>query len=108
MVLPNAAALRPSADDTAPEVVWKSNRLHPAYATPLKTEKRVIGPAGVAAVAAAAGVPVFAIGGIERSRLPELRAAGVTRVCAIRALGAAPDPEAEARAWLRELEPARR
>jgi len=80
----------------------------PAYATPLKTEKRVIGPAGVAAVAAAAGVPVFAIGGIERSRLPELRAAGVTRVCAIRALGAAPDPEAEARAWLRELEPARR
>jgi len=71
----------------------------PAYETPLKSEKRVIGPAGVAAVAAAVGLPVFAIGGIDRSRLVELRAAGVRRVCAIRALGEAPDPEAEARAW---------
>jgi thiamine-phosphate pyrophosphorylase len=71
----------------------------PAYATPLKAEKRVIGPAGVAAVAAAVRLPVFAIGGVDRSRLPELRVAGVTRVCAIRALGAAADPEAEARAW---------
>lgn len=71
----------------------------PAYETPLKTEKRVIGPAGVAAVAAAVGLPVFAIGGVDRSRLPELRAAGLTRVCAIRALGEAADPEAEARAW---------
>jgi thiamine-phosphate pyrophosphorylase len=75
----------------------------PAYPTPLKTEKRVIGPAGVAAVAAAVRVPVFAIGGIDRARLPELRAAGVTRVCAIRALGEAADPEAEARAWREAL-----
>ena len=75
----------------------------PAYATPLKTEKRVIGAAGVAAVAAAAGIPVFAIGGIDRTRLPELLDAGVTRVCAIRALGDAADPEAEACEWLRAL-----
>jgi thiamine-phosphate pyrophosphorylase len=75
----------------------------PAYATPLKTEKRVIGAAGVAAVAAAVRLPVFAIGGIDRSRLPELRAAGLTRVCAIRALGEAADPEAEARAWREAL-----
>jgi thiamine-phosphate pyrophosphorylase len=75
----------------------------PAYATPLKTEKRVIGPGGVAAVAAAVRLPVFAIGGIDRSRLPELRAAGVLRVCAIRALGEAADPEAEARAWREAL-----
>jgi thiamine-phosphate pyrophosphorylase len=71
----------------------------PAYPTPLKTEKRVIGPAGVAAVAASVTIPVFAIGGIERARLTELRAAGIDRVCAIRALGSAADPEAEARAW---------
>jgi len=71
----------------------------PAYATPLKAGKRVIGPDGVAAVAAAVRLPVFAIGGVDRSRLPELRAAGLTRVCAIRALGEAADPEAEARAW---------
>lgn len=75
----------------------------PAYATPLKTGKAVIGPAGVAAVAAAVGIPVFAIGGIDRRRLPELRAAGVGRVCAIRALGEAADPEAEARAWREAL-----
>jgi thiamine-phosphate pyrophosphorylase len=75
----------------------------PAYPTPLKTEKRVIGPAGVAAVASAVRLPVFAIGGVDRSRLPELRAAGLTRVCAIRALGEAADPEAEARAWKEAL-----
>ena len=75
----------------------------PAYPTPIKTEKRVIGPAGVAAVAAAVSVPVFAIGGITRERLPELRAAGVSRACAIRALGEAADPEAEARAWAAAL-----
>ena len=75
----------------------------PAYATPLKAEKRVIGPAGVAAVSRAVAIPVFAIGGIERWRLPELRAAGIRRVCAIRALGQAPDPEAEARAWRGDL-----
>jgi thiamine-phosphate pyrophosphorylase len=69
----------------------------PAYPTPLKTEKRVIGPHGVAAVAAAVAIPVFAIGGIERRRVPELRAAGVERVCAIRSLAEAPDPEAEVR-----------
>src|SRR5205814_4931351 len=75
----------------------------PAYPTPLKTEKRVIGPAGVAAVSAAVAVPVFAIGGVERTRLAELRAAGVTRGCAIRALGGAAAPAAGARAWLDEL-----
>jgi thiamine-phosphate pyrophosphorylase len=75
----------------------------PAYATPLKPEKRVIGPAGVAAVAAAVRLPVFAIGGIDRARLSELRRAGVDRVCAIRALAAAADPEAEAMAWREAL-----
>ena len=71
----------------------------PAYETPIKTEKRPIGPQGIAAVQAAVGVPVFAIGGMERARLPETIAAGVRRVCAIRALSAAADPEAEARAF---------
>ena len=75
----------------------------PAYATPLKAEKQVIAPAGVAAVSMAVAIPVFAIGGIERWRLPELRAAGIQRVCAIRALSQAPDPEAEVRAWLADL-----
>ena len=71
----------------------------PAYETPVKTEKRTIGPEGIAAVQAAVGVPVFAVGGLEQARLPETIAAGLRRVCAIRALSAVADPEAEVRAF---------
>jgi thiamine-phosphate pyrophosphorylase len=64
------------------------------FATPIKTEKLVIGPDGVAAVTAAlAATPVFAIGGIDESNVPLLRAAGLSRACVIRAVGNAPDPE---------------
>lgn len=69
----------------------------PAFSTPVKPEKRVVGPAGVAAVTAAIEVPVFAIGGIDESNLAQLIAAGVRRACVIRAVGDAPDPEAAAR-----------
>jgi thiamine-phosphate pyrophosphorylase len=66
----------------------------PAFATPIKTEKKVIGPEGVAAVTAAvAPTPVFAIGGIDESNVPLLRASGLNRACVIRAVGDAPDPE---------------
>jgi thiamine-phosphate pyrophosphorylase len=58
----------------------------PAFATANKTTKPVIGPAGIAGVAAAVTIPVFAIGGISRDRVPELREAGIDRVCAIGAL----------------------
>jgi thiamine-phosphate pyrophosphorylase len=71
----------------------------PAFATPIKTEKQVIGPRGVVAVAAAVGpeVPVFAIGGIDESNLAQLVAEGLRRVCVIRAVSGAPDPEQAAR-----------
>ena len=70
----------------------------PAYATPIKTEKNVIGPEGVARIAAAAGsVPVFAIGGIDETNLPQLIALGLRRVCVIRALADAADPESATR-----------
>jgi thiamine-phosphate pyrophosphorylase len=69
----------------------------PAFATPVKKAKGVIGPAGVAAVAAAVDVPVFAIGGIEESNVGQVTALGLHRVCAIRALADAPDPEKAAR-----------
>ena len=65
----------------------------PAFATPIKKAKGVIGPTGVVAVAAAVDVPVFAIGGIEESNVAQLTALGLRRVCAIRALADAPDPE---------------
>ncbi|HET7465584.1 MAG TPA: thiamine phosphate synthase [Candidatus Dormibacteraeota bacterium] len=69
----------------------------PAFETPIKTEKEVIGPEGVARVARAVHVPVFAIGGIDLTNLELLTALGVQRVCVIRAIGDASDPEAAAR-----------
>jgi thiamine-phosphate pyrophosphorylase len=67
----------------------------PAFATPIKTSKQVIGPAGVAAIAEAVGatVPVFAIGGIDETNVGQLVAAGLRRACVIRAVAGAADPE---------------
>jgi len=67
----------------------------PAYATPIKTSKQVIGPAGVAEIAAAVGAaaPVFAIGGIDETNVAQLVAAGLRRACVIRAVAGAADPE---------------
>jgi len=69
----------------------------PAFATPIKAEKGVIGPAGVAGVASAVSVPVFAIGGIDESNIEQLIAVGIRRVCVIRAVADAADPEAATR-----------
>jgi thiamine-phosphate pyrophosphorylase len=71
----------------------------PAFATPIKTAKQVIGPEGVAAIAAAVGpeVPVFAIGGIDETNVGRVVAAGLRRACVIRAVSEAPDPEQAAR-----------
>jgi len=71
----------------------------PAFATPLKPQKVVIGPKGVVEVVEAMGpaVPVFAIGGIDESNAAQLTAAGLHRACVIRAVGDALDPETAAR-----------
>jgi thiamine-phosphate pyrophosphorylase len=69
----------------------------PAFATPIKSEKNVIGPDGVAAIAHAVQVPVFAIGGIDQSNAGALIAKGIRRICVIRAIGDAADPESAAR-----------
>jgi thiamine-phosphate pyrophosphorylase len=69
----------------------------PAFSTPLKKEKGVIGPAGVAAVASSVSVPVFAIGGIDESNVGHLTGLGLRRVCVIRAVADSSDPESAAR-----------
>ena len=69
----------------------------PAFPTPIKAEKQVIGPQGIAAIAHAVDIPVFAIGGIDESNVTQLTAAGLSRICVIRAVGDAPDPEAATR-----------
>jgi thiamine-phosphate pyrophosphorylase len=69
----------------------------PAFATPIKAEKKVLGPAGIAAIAELVDVPVFAIGGIDATNIGGVVAAGLRRVCVIRAVGEAHDPEAATR-----------
>lgn len=51
--------------------------------------------------------PWFAIGGIDEQRLPEVLAAGATRIVVVRAITAADDPEAAARRLKAALSPAR-
>ena len=69
------------------------------FETPVKAGKKAIRPEGVAAVAKAAGahVPVFAIGGIDESNVKQLTDIRLHRICVIRAIGDASDPEAAAR-----------
>jgi thiamine-phosphate pyrophosphorylase len=69
----------------------------PAFATPIKAGKKVLGPAGIAAIASSVKVPVFAIGGIDESNVAELTALGLHRACVIRAVGDAADPAQAAR-----------
>src|SRR5437763_1300919 len=71
----------------------------PCWPTPTKPGR----PApGLDLVRAAAGFgttrPWFAIGGIDLPRLPEVVAAGASRVVVVRAITQAEDPEAAARA----------
>jgi thiamine-phosphate pyrophosphorylase len=105
-LLIGASASIPSTAASALEAGADYIGCGPAFATPLKPNKQVIGPDGVAAVASAAGpaVPVFAIGGIDLSNIAQLTAVGVRRACVVRAVGDAPDPEAAARALRAMLE----
>jgi thiamine-phosphate pyrophosphorylase len=104
-LLIGASAASPEAARRAQEQGVDYLGSGPAFATPLKPEKGVIGPAGVAAVVAAVDIPVFAIGGIEADNLDQLLALGVNRACVIRALSEAADPEATARLLKARLVP---
>ncbi|MEV6770519.1 thiamine phosphate synthase [Nocardia sp. NPDC051030] len=70
----------------------------PVYATPTKPGRQ---PSGLELVRSTADAhphrPWFAIGGIDAERLPEVLAAGATRIVVVRAITAARDPEAAAR-----------
>ncbi len=80
----------------------------PAYATATKHGlPDPIGPAGVAAVAAAVDVPVIAIGGVTAERVPELLAAGAWGVAVTAAVSEAADPAAATERLLQQLDRAR-
>jgi thiamine-phosphate pyrophosphorylase len=83
---PDGAAARAGADYLVAGPIWE---------TP---GKRAIGVAGLEAILARAGAPVFAIGGVEVARADEALAAGAHGVAVIRAVMAAADPAAAAAA----------
>ena len=76
----------------------------PVWATPTKEGRPAAGLDYVRYAAATARMPWFAIGGIDLERVPRVVAAGATRLCILRAIRDAEDPEAVARA-LRALLP---
>lgn len=65
----------------------------PVYATPTKPGRAAAGVAYLREVAAVApDIPWYAIGGIDATTVPEVVAAGVSRVAVVRAVLDAPDP----------------
>ena len=71
----------------------------PVHATPTKPGRPAVGLELVRhAASAPRAVPWFAIGGIDRSNVGAVGAAGATRIVVVRALTDADDPEATARA----------
>jgi thiamine-phosphate pyrophosphorylase len=79
----------------------------PVWFTPSKA--RYGEPVGVVPLAGAVqalSIPVFALGGVTRDRVPELLAAGTRRVALISAILAAPAPRAEAEAFTTLLDKA--
>jgi len=74
----------------------------PIHATPTKPGRPAVGLELVRYAAAHAPVPFFAIGGIDAEHAPDVIAAGARRLCVLRAIASAEDPERAARE-LREL-----
>jgi thiamine-phosphate pyrophosphorylase len=74
----------------------------PIHETPTKPGRQAVGLELIRYAAAHAPVPFFAIGGLNASNVADALGAGATRVCVLRAIVAAEDPERTARE-LREL-----
>ena len=76
----------------------------PVWETPTKPGRPAVGLELVTHAAEVATKPFFAIGGIDPTNAGEVVAAGARRMCAVRAIRDAPDPEAAAGALRRAFE----
>jgi thiamine-phosphate pyrophosphorylase len=76
----------------------------PVHATPTKPGRPAVGIELVRYAAAHASVPFFAIGGIDVANAPEAIEAGARRLCVLRAIAAAEEPEHAARELLELLD----
>jgi thiamine-phosphate pyrophosphorylase len=68
----------------------------PVHATPTKLGRAAVGLELVRYAAANASVPFFAIGGIDAENIESVLRAGAERICVLRAIADAEDPEASA------------
>ncbi len=69
----------------------------PVYATPTKEGRPAVGTELVRYAAEHSPVPFYAIGGIDARNIGEVLQAGADRICVLRAIAAAADPQAAAR-----------
>lgn len=69
----------------------------PIHETPTKPGRPAVGLELIRYAAAHAPVPFFAIGGLHEGNLADALGAGATRVCVLRAIAGAGDPERAAR-----------
>ena len=76
----------------------------PIHETPTKPGRTAVGVELIRYAAAHARVPFFAIGGLDAGNLGEALDAGATRVCVLRAVADAADPQRAARALREQLE----
>ena len=79
----------------------------PVHETPTKPRRPAVGVELVRYAAVNAPVPFFAIGGIDATNVQEVLDAGARRICVLRAVAAAADPEAAARALRERIDAAR-
>jgi thiamine-phosphate pyrophosphorylase len=77
----------------------------PIHETPTKPGRPAVGLELIRYAAAHAPVPFFAIGGLNASNIGDALDAGATRVCVLRAIAAAEDPEGAARGLRERLAP---
>ncbi len=76
----------------------------PIHETPTKPGRPAVGVELIGYAAANAQVPFFAIGGLDAENLDEALEAGAERVCVLRAVAAAGDPELAARRLREQLD----
>jgi thiamine-phosphate pyrophosphorylase len=81
----------PTAPDGTPCVDYIG--VGPVHATPTKLGRPAVGPELVSYAHAHAHVPFFAIGGIDSENIVTVLDAGASRVCVLRAICDARDPE---------------
>jgi thiamine-phosphate pyrophosphorylase len=78
----------------------------PVHATPTKPGRPAVGLELVRYAAANAKVPFFAIGGLDLGNVDQVLEAGAGRVCVLRAIADAEDPEQAARALSERIDAA--